>query len=306
LLGGPFGQRKRRLFLEIKNDLIVTVYLNQKVVFDLLAIVENGFTQIRSVERKERSQDSTGSEVEGGIGTGNVFGLFSLKLNTKMKADGQREENQSVSEERIHTPTSLFSKLLSYLEENELLREISKTEDLKTLNPGGFVKIKGTISVNPVIRAFDSMNQMMNMFASMVPKTPGKNNGDTTKKTMEQLKKLSDGLRSSGTIDLLQKNQGGVEAVSQAELKYFENANVGILEDGEYTVVGKVIKVVDQDSDPINLLRNTSMNAVGEAMVDQMFSYFDSEEAKNAGLDLPPLRVRISTGILIIPIGIYS
>lgn len=290
-----------------EKKLILPVYLNQKIVFDMLAILENGFTQIRSIEKKESSKGSTGSEVEGSAGTGNTFGFFSLKLGSSLKTSNAQQDQQKVVEDRVHTPTSLLSRLLEYLDENKLIKEISDLKDLSALETGEFVSMKGTISVNPVVKTFNSMSHMMDLVASFMPRTTGKSGTtDTTKQTVDRLKKLNEALQVSGLVDLLQTSPSGIAAISQADISFFENKNVAILENGEYTVVGKVIKIVNDSSESINLLRNTSLSAAGSELIDKMFLSFQSDEIKASGINIPHLKARIENGVLIIPIAIYT
>lgn len=286
--------------------LILPVYLNQKVVFDLLAIIENGFSQIRSIEKKENNEDSLDSEIESSIGTGNTFGLFGLKLGAKLKGSNTQQDQQTVSEERIHTPTSLFEKLLEHLEDNGLLKDVSKESDIKLMETGDFIRVKGTVSVNPLIKAFDSMYHMINMVASISGKGSGNNSSGDIKKVSDQIKKFNDNMKVTGLIDLLQRNENGFDAVSQADIRFFENENIGILENGEYTVIGKVIKIATEDTEPINLLRNTSLSAAGDLLIDQMLSGFQTEDIKKSGINIPRITSSVQKGILIIPIAIYA
>lgn len=288
------------------KNMILPVYLNQKVVFDLLAIIENGFTQIRSIEKKEKTEGLVESEIESSIGTGNTFGLFGLKLGAKLKGSNAQEDQQTVSEERIHTPTSLFEKLLVHLEENSLIKDVFNETDFKIIETGNFVRIKGTISVNPLIKAFDSMYHMINMISSMNVKGSGNSSSGDIKKTTEQIKKFIDNMKVTGLIDLLQRNENGFDAVSQADIRFFENENVGILENGEYTVIGKVIKIVTEETEPINLLRNTSLSAAGDLLIDQLLAGFQTDEIKRTGINISSIRSRVKTGILLIPIAIYA
>jgi hypothetical protein len=292
--------------MENKKSMILPVYLNQKAVFDFLAIIEDGFTQIRSVERKENSENMIGSQVESSIGTGNAFGLFSLKLGAKLKGNNTQQDQQIVSEERIHTPTSLFAKLLLHLEENNLLKDVSCVSDFDKIETGNFLRIKGIISVNPLIKAFDSMFHMINMISSMNVKGAGGTSASEIKKTTEQIKKFNENMKVAGLIDLLQRNANGFDAVSQADIRFFENENIGILENGEYTVIGKVIKVATEETEPINLLRNTSLSAAGDLLIDQLLSVFQTEDMKKSGISIPAIKSRVLTGVLLIPIAIYA
>jgi len=292
--------------MEQKSKLIIPVYLNQKVVFDLLAIIEDGFSQIRSIEKNEDKKDTIGSEIEGSIGTGNAFGLFGLKLGAKLSGSNSQQEQQKVSEERVHTPTSLFAKLLDHLDEKQFINDLSSIDDLNHMETGSFVRIKGTISVNPLIKTFDSMYHMINLISSISGKGSGNTSSGDMKKVSEQIKKFSEGMKVAGLIDLLQKNKNGFDAVSQADIRYFENENIGILENGEYTIVGKVINIVTGGTETINLLRNTSLSLAGDVIIDQMLASFQTEEIKKSGINIPSIRSRVNIGVLLIPIAIYA
>ncbi|SFT14341.1 DUF6414 family protein [Sphingobacterium wenxiniae] len=56
------------------------IYLNQKYVFDLLAIIEDGFSQIESVKTGQTSDISTSKGVSGEIGVNNVFAFLKFGL----------------------------------------------------------------------------------------------------------------------------------------------------------------------------------------------------------------------------------
>jgi hypothetical protein len=125
-------------------------------------------------------------------------------------------------------------------------------------------------------------------------------------KTAEQIKKFIDNLKVAGLIDLLHKTEKGFDVVSQADLRFFENENIGVLENGEYTVIGKVIFIATGENEPINLLRNTSLSLMSDLIIDQMLAGFKSAEMGKAGIKLPLITSKISTGILLIPIAIYA
>ena len=88
-----------------EKEMIITVYLNQKVVFDLLAIKENGFAEMHSVQAREASTDGSSKSVEADIGTSNVFSFLGVKIDGSFKKDATKQDDETISETRIHTPT---------------------------------------------------------------------------------------------------------------------------------------------------------------------------------------------------------
>ena len=92
-----------------ENIYPLTTYLNQNIVFDLLAVIEDGFSKVTNLNV---SNSDNKVEVEKG------FELYEIKSNLL--------QQKNMSEEKVHTPTSLLAKLISYLENNELVNEIKK------------------------------------------------------------------------------------------------------------------------------------------------------------------------------------
>ncbi len=100
----------------MKNDLIIAVYLNQRIVFDLIAILQDGMSTVTRISSSEETKKSDTQRY------GAAFGL-SQALSSLLKIDvsGNREKSREgstglqKSEERVHTPSSLFQKLRSIL-----------------------------------------------------------------------------------------------------------------------------------------------------------------------------------------------
>ncbi len=69
------------------SDYCVPVYLNQAVVFDLLAIVEDGFAHVSTIKTAESSKNKG----EAGVGATNVFALLGISLKTERGAEANRE-----------------------------------------------------------------------------------------------------------------------------------------------------------------------------------------------------------------------
>lgn len=65
----------------------ITTYLNQKIVFDLLAVIEDGFAQVTNLNVSTTNGATTKGNAEGEAG----FGLYGVK--TKIKAAFGMERN---------------------------------------------------------------------------------------------------------------------------------------------------------------------------------------------------------------------
>lgn len=149
--------------MEVKNNrtLPITSYLNQKIVFDLLAVIEDGFSQVKNLSIS--NEESKSKELKGGgeIGLSNAFGLLGIgtKLKSSLSSSSHDLDRSSTSEERVHTPASLFSKVLAYLKDKDLIHQIKEPTDLEHLNSGEFVQFKCLLQQNPLVSLLESIEQ---------------------------------------------------------------------------------------------------------------------------------------------------
>lgn len=64
--------------------LIVPVYLNQRIVFDLLAMMEDGLSQVTRVTTTEAERDATARGIDSTFGLGQAFaGLLKVDFSGK-------------------------------------------------------------------------------------------------------------------------------------------------------------------------------------------------------------------------------
>ena len=96
-----------------KHSLEIPLYLNQKIVFDLLASINDGFTQVTKLKTAYTSEGSIGGTIEADLGNKNIFTLLGVKLKGKTDVEHNRGNNKEQEQEKIHTPSSLFNNLKS-------------------------------------------------------------------------------------------------------------------------------------------------------------------------------------------------
>ncbi len=120
----------------LSTDLPVVQYLNQRLVFDLLAVLENGFSNFKTIETQASGSHISESTVEGGLGVGHSFALLSLGVAGTRKQNNENTHREITMEERVHTPSSLFARLRSELKSRKLVNEIANVDDLKAVKTG--------------------------------------------------------------------------------------------------------------------------------------------------------------------------
>lgn len=290
--------------MDKKSVFPLTTYLNQNVVFDLLAVIEDGFSQVTNMNISNVEGKNTNSNVEGEAG----FGMYGIKTKIKaaMGIEKSTTEEKTSNEERVHTSTSLFAKLFSYLEENDLITEVNNSSDLENLSHGSFVRFESKLERNPLISLLESFEQIMVLaMGFQSPQKGGKKNNE--QEILKQIKSMKNSLIENGSFDLICSinEEASLKAVLPVYLNYFIHKNTNEIIDGNYTVFGKVVKVVTTDADNINLFRNTAFKLFQQEALDAILN------SMNTGIDnqleIPNIISRISSpAILVIPIAIYS
>jgi hypothetical protein len=236
-----------------------------------------------------------------------------LKINLRSNLSGRNssETGKGITEEKIHTPTSLFSKLLDYLYERKLIKDINNDDNFDDNIVGQFVHYAGTLERNPIIVFVESFEKIINIFNIFQPSNQnqgkkGSNSKDPNKIIFEQIKSLSDSLKSGNIIDIICKlDNTNIETVLQTNIDYFNNKSMNELIDGKFNIIGKVIKITKNSTeDKINLLRNTSLSMINAKLLNTLS--LQTDEIKKSGIILPELKTEIDgNSMLIIPIAIY-
>ncbi len=102
--------------------LSIPIYLNQRIVFDLLAIVREGFSQLRTIRTSDTESQTNRSDLGGQLGASNVFAFWASDSKDPEGRNSKASQNQQeVAEERVFTPTSLFSALRDGLIETRVV-----------------------------------------------------------------------------------------------------------------------------------------------------------------------------------------
>ncbi len=98
------------------DRLIVPVYINEKIVLDMLAIMEDGFSMVSQVNYTEHKESNSTQKAEAGVSTSATILSKLLKINIsgELNHTGNKGENESVAKEKVHTNVSLLSKFRSF------------------------------------------------------------------------------------------------------------------------------------------------------------------------------------------------
>lgn len=319
------------------SQLIIPIYVNEKIVLDMLAIIEDGFSTVSQVNFVEYDEDTTGKKGS----FGNTTSLFKnfVKLDVGLSASKEKKSSDSktIAQEKIHTIVSLLSKFRSYLNANNILKSSTQIDDITI---GDLIEIKGELQKNPLLEYLEKMIEVFN-FAEIFSDNHTLSNNNQTKRNnhsnqskknapVNQIRSFIDTLTTSGTQDYILSNDTFTTVLSVQE-QYLSNDNISEILGGEFKVLGKVIAVYtdekkeDKDKDKneneneneseiesekyskhnINLFRKTPLSLLPSEQLNQMLSAFNSSEMQ--AFNLPELKTEIpAPAIIVIPIAIYA
>lgn len=280
-----------------KNKLTIPIYLNTKIVFDMLATIEDGFAEVKNVQTsKSKNREN---DIETNIGSNNLFAFLNVGIHGNHK--GNSSNGETVIEERTHTPVSLFQKLKGLLDNEKLINR-----DITNLSVGDFVEVQGTLKNNPVIDMLSGFKELMalaNLFTDNKPKNSRRDNLMANSKFNAQIDGLIKGLQADGKKDIICE-ANGMSVVLPTDENYFLNNNMSEVTDGNYKILGKVIRICIDDGE-INLLRNTVFSKLQLDKMEEFQKMFSDPSLSQFVGDDGIKTVITNPVIMIIPIAIY-
>lgn len=296
------------------DKLTLPIYLNQKYVFDLLAIIDNGFSQMETIKTGNNAANTESDNLKGEVGLSNTFAFLKFGVSANTNLEKTKNTVEEVVKDKIHTPNSLFSKMREYLHENKLIINYNFLNS----KPGDFVEIKLSLRKNPIIDTLEAISSLMKIAVSFEdePKNNNHNkkphqiqkNSTENAKIVNQIESLLNQLKDEGSLDLIgtSTNEEKFQVVLTLDKAFIGDLSLSDIADGEFSVLGKVTRIVDENSEEeVNLLRKTSLSKFNNTLLNQMFSGFAN--MGDSGLkDLEIETVIKAPVIQLIPISIFT
>lgn len=290
------------------NQLIVPIYINEKIVLDMLAIMEDGFSTVSQVNYTKQKEASSSQEIGASASSSLLLSkLLKVNLSAGLSHTGNTEESKNIVTEKVHTNVSLLSKFRSFLVSSETLKCNFDTEHIKI---GDFIEIEGELQKNPLINCLEMFVDLFNLVDIF---TANPQSGSTTQVNPQndqmyvlkrQFQSFTEQLKHTGTIDFILSDVEGTIVLSVQE-QYLSNDNISEIIGGRFKLLGKVISVCKDNTQHIDLLRKTSLSILPKTILEDMFSAFKTKDFKQ--FNLPELITEISgPAIIVIPIAIYA
>lgn len=294
----------------IKSEqLIIPVYINEKIVLDMLAIMEDGFSTVSQVNYTEFKENNSDLRAETGVSTATsiLSKLLKINISGEVAHTGNSGENENISKEKVHTNVSLLSKFRSFLVNEKILKSYS---DVSGMQIGDFIEVEGELQKNPLINYMDIFVDFFRLIEIFTDKpkpggrTQSKNQKQQENVNLNQIKSFAEELKHSGTIDFILSDENGTVVLSVQE-RYLANDNVSEILGGHFKVLGKVISICKDESESIDLLRKTTLSSLSEELLTEMFSSFENDNMKQ--FNLPELKTKIhGPAVIVIPVAIYA
>ena len=286
---------------------VVAIYLDQNLVFDLLAMLEDGIATVAKVSEESKSDESSSSEVSGSSGLNKAFSsLLAVSLTGKRAKLAKDQASSTREEERVHTSASLFFKLRMLLEEEKYLK---LDDENYTPRAGDFVEFSCALSRNPLLESMSVIIKFMELEKVFSKDTSSQKKGKKEEgwAMKEQFKSIIRDLGAGGTTDVVSNSLNcGYRSVITLKTAYLNDLAMDDLVDGTFTVVGKVVQNVDDEDACISLMRKATLGRLPRQTLEQIFGQLD-ESVKSSGLRLPETVMDIEGPVLkIIPIAIFA
>lgn len=304
------------------TDVLLPVYLNQVVVFDMVAMLNDGLVTVSTVQSRIESADTEQTRIQARFGLSEALAsLFTVGVEGQRERGSRDTAEDTRSEQRVHTPASLLKKLRDSLAEADSLGTLDGE-----VQSGHIIEFECLLRRNPVLQAFNQMIQGMETaqaFASHAPtpqlhQEPHRNRKHLSKATAPDpeaeagqrfsvmAKQFRDIFKAGGTTDLLADGIGtDMRAVLTLDERYLNDPLMADLVDGQFRVLGKVIRVIRAEEGGISLLRKTAFSSMQAEMVTELLGNFERSLSESS-VSIPKLEWFVSAPVVhVLPIGIY-
>lgn len=256
------------------TDLPIALYLNQRLTFDLLAVLRGGFARFSTVQTT--SSDATGSNLSGGaqLGISNAFALLGVNLGGQASRHKESERTESHTEEIIHTPASLFAQLRTDLRDRDLVHDLTPSSQLQDFQAGAFIEFQATLRRSPILDMLETFSALLpivdmndsNSTSSAQSSGKRKNRGANVpagrrgknSELADQMELIKSVATSAGSLDFIAELCTH-RLVLTIEKDYFIDPSMNDIIDGTFRVFGKITRVVLDKNQSISLLRKTAI-----------------------------------------------
>lgn len=287
------------------DNLIVPVYLNQRIVFDLLAMMKGGIAEVTKVAETQKLGGDGALEASGTFGLSKALSsLFRIDFSAKSSTKVSGEASTTRNEDRIHTPSSLFIQLRGMLRERQAV--LLDGPGVRP-QPGAMIEFSAALKRNPFAEMLDTFLGVVEMITAFSPQSgKGKGPAGELQNTRKQMEAMSSALRTGNMADLTTGAlECGCRAIITLEKQYLNDPTMSDLVDGTFRVVGKVTRVIGEGQPAISLNRKNVMGALPDGVLRELQSKLQAPEL--SALRLPRFEWEVPAPVIqVLPIAIFT
>ena len=277
-----------------------------------------------TIQESSNSAQSSGLAGKAGLGVGNPFLFLGLGFDAEGHRDNTNQSGEVTTEELVHTPTSLFTRLRKELIRRELVTTLTDcAQDLTEIAAGDFVEMQAVLRRSPLITVLSTIRELIPLMEAFEALAGQANQAGESRRRkgraartgasggsgqMSQVAKLIDTLLAAiaadGAEDLIAEC-GASRFVLTAETAYFVDPTMNDAIDGTFRIFGKVTRVVPADAEEgIGLLRKSPIGNI-QGLAGLLESAFAS--LTDSGFTAQKVETEIPAPTAqIIPIGIFA
>jgi hypothetical protein len=304
------------------GDLIIPVYINQRIVFDLVATMRDGISTVMQITQTESDEQQKMNQKGGSFGLGAALTNFiKVDLQGKKQSEEKMANGQHRVEERYHTPTSLFARLLKELRESGEIIPIAG--EYEEIHPGQLVEVEADLQINPMLDICETLintYEMAMIFQraqaqpAQVKTKHASHSGARVSPPAEEshadygvrvMKGIAQEIRNAKTLDLIASGIGSdLKGVITIETEFLNDSRMADITDGHFKIVGKISRFAAANDPPIKLLRNTTFGRLSGELLKTFSASFDHMRPH---VTIPDFQSEVAgPAIQIIPIAIYA
>jgi hypothetical protein len=272
--------------------LVHPVYLDTAMLVSFVAALEGGVSY--GDEHTQRTASAVDRDKQGGgkIGVPLLSSLLSFDMSGRLAKKDHAEESEEIKVVRRHTEASIFNLLRHRLQADGQITVVTNDEQLKDLGPGDLIEITGELVGNPLQQILDLAKQILpylgideeklrnpkkatSASGSKRSGNPAVRSGQPTspdnnvEETFKLMLLMQDDLEKASVRDVVLKTRETAQAVLTLSDEFFSAKTTDYVLGGEFTVLGKVTHVLD-DQESINLTRRTALGLAGPEIAQDL------------------------------------
>lgn len=280
-----------------ENKAIIPLYLNTGMINNLFTVVIEKFSKIQSFNTKKQVIVKANTPLANVMPKSFCQGDFSFQFLD--------EFSKQKTEERVSIIIITLLKLKSILNENKLIKGLKSEEDIKNLKEYDFIELNTELRHNPYIERINELEKLLQLQITFNLDSNDKKLFETKREVLNLLKENIKEYKQSKCMKYISPELfgGKYKAIIPLDVKYMEDS-LDYLEDSKITVLGKVIRVIDdKESNTVNLLSRTCFDYLD----DDYFLKLKKTYLNNTSmLDFKDLNKVTDCSLLeIVPIAIY-